>query len=104
MQSKKLFEIILHVGRVTSLQSWMAKRSCDGQILTKEYSIFDYPSNFEVINKNSLSAFNYLDYFSNLKVRNILGRHDLETLISELVLKRAFRKCILPPLLLGFLN
>ena len=44
MQNKKLFEIILHVGRVTSLQSWMAKKSCHGQTLTNECSIFDYPS------------------------------------------------------------
>ena len=28
MQNKKPFEIILHVGRVTSLQSWVAKKSC----------------------------------------------------------------------------
>ena len=47
MQNKKAFEIIVHVGRVTSLQSWMAKESCDGQTLINECSIFDYPSNFE---------------------------------------------------------
>ena len=28
MHNKKPFEIILHVGRVTSLQSWVAKKSC----------------------------------------------------------------------------
>ena len=33
MQNKKPFEIILHVGRVTSLQSWVAKISCQGQTL-----------------------------------------------------------------------
>ena len=33
MQNKKPFEIILRVGRVTSLQSWMAKKSFDGQTL-----------------------------------------------------------------------
>ena len=32
MQDKKLFEVILHVGRVTSLQSWVAKISCHSQI------------------------------------------------------------------------
>ena len=47
MQNKKLFEIILHVGRVTSLQSWVAKKSCHGQTLINEYYISDYPFNFE---------------------------------------------------------
>ena len=47
MQNKKPFEIILHVGRVTSLQSWMAKKSCHGQTLINECSIFDYPSDFK---------------------------------------------------------
>ena len=28
IQNKKPFEIILHVGRVTSLRSWVAKKSC----------------------------------------------------------------------------
>ena len=46
MQSKKPFEIILHVGRVTSLQSWVAKKSCHGQTLINECSIFDYPSSY----------------------------------------------------------
>ena len=39
MQNKKPFEIILHVGRVTSLQSWMAKKSCHGQTFINECSI-----------------------------------------------------------------
>ena len=50
MQNKKPFEIILHVGRGTSLQSWVAKNHvsfCHGQTLINECSIFDYPSNFE---------------------------------------------------------
>ena len=47
MQNKELVEIILHVGRVTSLQSCVAKKSCHGQTLINECSIFDYPSNFE---------------------------------------------------------
>ena len=47
MQNKKQFEIILHVGRVTSLQSWVAKKSCHSQTLISECSIFDYPYNFE---------------------------------------------------------
>ena len=46
-KQKKPFEIILHVGRVTSLQSWLAKKSCHGQTLINECSISDYPSNFE---------------------------------------------------------
>ena len=46
MQNKKPFEIILHVGRVTSLQSWVAEKSCHGQTLINECSIFDYPSNY----------------------------------------------------------
>ena len=49
MQNKKPFEIILHVGRVTSLQNWEAKKSCHCQTLIKECSIFDYPCNFEGI-------------------------------------------------------
>ena len=44
MQNKKPFEIILHVWRVTSLQSWVAKKSCHGQTLINECFIFDYPS------------------------------------------------------------
>ena len=47
MQNKKPFEIVLHVGRVTSLRSWVAKKSCHGQTLINECSISDYPSNFE---------------------------------------------------------
>ena len=47
---QKPFEIILHVGRVTTFQSWVAKKSCHGQILIKECSISDYPSNFEGLN------------------------------------------------------
>ena len=47
MQNKKPFEIILHVARVTSLQSWVAKKSWNGQTLINECFIFDYPSNFE---------------------------------------------------------
>ena len=44
MQNKKPFEIILHVWRVTSLQSWVAKKSCHGQTLINQCFIFDYPS------------------------------------------------------------
>ena len=47
MQNKKPFEIILHVGRVTSLRSWVVKKSYHGQTLINKYSISDYPSNFE---------------------------------------------------------
>ena len=43
MQNNKPFEIMLHVGRVTSLQSWVAKKSCHGQILINECSISDHP-------------------------------------------------------------
>ena len=38
---KKPFEIILHVGRVRSLQSLVAKKSCHGQTLINECSISD---------------------------------------------------------------
>ena len=48
MKHKKSFEIIVYVGRVTSLQRWMAKKSCHGQTLIEEYSISDYPSNFKI--------------------------------------------------------
>ena len=47
MQNKKQFEIILHVERVTSLQTWVVKKSRHGQTLINECSISDYPSNFE---------------------------------------------------------
>ena len=47
MQNKKLFEIILHIGRVTSLQSWVTKKSCHGETLGNECSTSDYPSNIE---------------------------------------------------------
>ena len=40
-KTKKPFEIILHVWRVTSLQSWVAKKSCHGQTLINECSISD---------------------------------------------------------------
>ena len=33
MQNKIPFEIILHVGRVTSVRSWVTKKSCHGQTL-----------------------------------------------------------------------
>ena len=46
MQNKKPFEI-LHVGRITGLQSWEAKKSCHGQIVMNECSISDYFSNSE---------------------------------------------------------
>ena len=44
MPNKKPFEILLYVERVISLQSWVAKKSCHGQTLMNECSIFDYPS------------------------------------------------------------
>ena len=47
MQNKNPIEIILHVGRVTSLQIWVAKKSCHGRTLINECSISDYPFNFE---------------------------------------------------------
>ena len=47
MQNKRPFETMLHVGRVTSLQSWVAKKSCHGQTFINECSSSDYPSNFE---------------------------------------------------------
>ena len=46
-KTKKPFQIILHVWRVTSLQSWVVKKSCHGQTVKNECFIFDYPSNFE---------------------------------------------------------
>ena len=46
-KTKKLFEMLLHVGRVTSLQSWVYKKSCHGQTLINECSVSDYPSTFE---------------------------------------------------------
>ena len=42
----KPFEIILHVGRVASFQSWVAKESCHSQTFINECSISDYPSHF----------------------------------------------------------
>ena len=47
MQNKKPFEIILHVGRVTSLRSLVAKKSCHDETLINECSVSDQPSNFE---------------------------------------------------------
>ena len=41
-KTKKLFEIILHVGRVKSLQSWVAKNHVTVKPLKKECSISDY--------------------------------------------------------------
>ena len=46
-QKKKTFEIIFHAGRVTSLQSWVATKSCHSQTVINECSISDCPSNFE---------------------------------------------------------
>ena len=46
-KTKKLFEIILHVGQAVILQSSVAKKSCHGQTFINECSISDYPSNFE---------------------------------------------------------
>ena len=47
MKNKKRFEITLQVERVTSLQSWVAKKSCHGQTLINECSISDYLFDFE---------------------------------------------------------
>ena len=47
MQNRKPFEIILHVGRVTSLQSWVAKKLCHSQTLINECYISDCLSNFQ---------------------------------------------------------
>ena len=44
---KNPFEIISHVGRVTSLQRWVAKKSCHGQTHINKCFISDYPSNYE---------------------------------------------------------
>ena len=40
MQNRKPSEIILHVGRLTSLQSWVAKKSCHGQTLINMNVLF----------------------------------------------------------------
>ena len=52
IQNKKPFEIILHEGRVISLWSWVAKKSCHGQTLINEYSISDYPFNHTYIDES----------------------------------------------------
>ena len=43
MQNKTPFEIILHLGLGTSLQSWMARKSCHSETLVNKCSISDYP-------------------------------------------------------------
>ena len=48
-REQSLFEIILHVGRVTKLQSWVDKKSCHGQTLRNKCSVFDCPSKFEAL-------------------------------------------------------
>ena len=50
MQNKKPFEIILHTERVTSLQSWVAIKSCHGQTLINECSIFTTFSTLKTCN------------------------------------------------------
>ena len=46
MQNKNPFEIILHVGQVTSLQSWVAKNHVTVKpLFINECSISYYPSN-----------------------------------------------------------
>ena len=62
MQNRKPFEIILHVGQDTSLQSWVAKKSCHGQTLINKCSISDYPS---TILLTTLKACNspYMQYY-----------------------------------------
>ena len=37
----------MHVDWITSLQTWVVKKSCHGQTLINKCSISDYPSNFE---------------------------------------------------------
>ena len=62
MQNKKPIEIILHVGRVTSLQSWVTNKPCHGQTLINECFISDYPSNFEgKSNINKIALFHSLE-------------------------------------------
>ena len=47
MQNKKPPETTQHSGRATSPQNWEAKKSCYGETLINECSIFDRPSKFE---------------------------------------------------------
>ena len=85
MQNKKPFEIILHVGRVTSLQSWVAKNSYHGQALVNECSIFDYPSNCESFHCNSP----YMQYY----FKRFFVLHSSEVIFSFLI-KKSGRKAI----------
>ena len=56
MQNRKLFEIIFHVGGVTSLQIWVAKNHVTvKRALMNECSISDLPSNFEAPTCNIIS-------------------------------------------------
>ena len=62
MQNKKLFEIILHVGRVTNLQSWVAKKSCNGQTLPNECLFL---TTFMTIWKRGVGQYNPTDFIRN---------------------------------------
>ena len=62
MQNKKPIEIILHIRRVTNLQSWVTNKSSHGQTLINDCFISDYPSNFEgKSNINKIALFNSLE-------------------------------------------
>ena len=74
MQNGKPFKIMLHVGRVTSLQSWVGKKSCHGQTLINECSISDYPSNFEAL---------YMQYY----FKRFFVLHSSEVILSFLIKK-----------------
>ena len=83
MQNKKPFEMILHVGRVTSLQSWVAKKSFHGQTLINECSIFHYPPTLKDCNSPYMEY--YFKWFSVL--------HSSEVILSFLI-KKSRQKAI----------
>ena len=88
MQNKKPFEIILHVRQGTSLQSWVAKKSCHGETLMNECFIFDYPSNFELIFDYPSNS-SYMQYY----FKRFFVLHSSEVIFSFLI-KKSRKKAI----------
>ena len=82
-KTKKPFEIILHVGRVTSLRSWVAKKSCHGQTLKMNVLFLTILPTLKACNSP------YMQYY----FKRFFALHSSEVIFSFLI-KKSKQKAI----------
>ena len=86
MQNKKPFELIFHVGRVTSLHIWVAKKSCHAQTLINECSISDYLSSLDMLRSLGQSILRLRRYGCDTSKEESLWRKKEKNKVEEIQL------------------